>query len=127
MKQAYDVDVVVAGAGPVGLVLAMELRLGGVPVAVLERRTDIDTTIKAGSLNVPTGPHPPTSKRPWQAGWAYPGSEHDPASPSLELAMYGTGSMDPASTARLSRTARCWPLCPQGTLFYFQQPENSRD
>lgn len=34
-----DVSVVVAGAGPVGLMLAGELRLGGVDVAVVERRT----------------------------------------------------------------------------------------
>src|SRR5579859_350923 len=32
-----DFDVVVVGAGPVGLMLAAELRLGGVHVAVLER------------------------------------------------------------------------------------------
>ncbi|WP_345124220.1 FAD-dependent oxidoreductase [Dactylosporangium darangshiense] len=48
------VDVVVAGAGPVGLMLACELALGGVQVVVLERREDIDQTIKAGSLNAPT-------------------------------------------------------------------------
>ncbi|GAA3517860.1 FAD-dependent monooxygenase [Actinocatenispora rupis] len=48
------VDVVVAGGGPVGLMLAVELRLAGVAVTVLERRTDIDPTIKAGSLNSPT-------------------------------------------------------------------------
>jgi 2-polyprenyl-6-methoxyphenol hydroxylase-like FAD-dependent oxidoreductase len=47
-------DVVVAGAGPVGLMLACELRLAGVGVAVLERRDGIDPTIKAGSLNAPT-------------------------------------------------------------------------
>jgi 2-polyprenyl-6-methoxyphenol hydroxylase-like FAD-dependent oxidoreductase len=33
-----DFDVIVVGAGPVGLMLAAELRLGGVHVAVLERR-----------------------------------------------------------------------------------------
>jgi 2-polyprenyl-6-methoxyphenol hydroxylase-like FAD-dependent oxidoreductase len=48
-----DVDVVVAGGGPVGLMLACELRLGGASVLVLERLTEIDQTIKAGSLNVP--------------------------------------------------------------------------
>ncbi|MFC6086924.1 FAD-dependent monooxygenase [Sphaerisporangium aureirubrum] len=49
----YDVDVVVAGAGPVGLMLACELAIGGVSVVVLERRTDVDPTIKAGALNLP--------------------------------------------------------------------------
>ncbi|MFG2873613.1 FAD-dependent monooxygenase [Streptomyces sp. NPDC048337] len=48
------VDVVVAGGGPVGLMLACELRLGGARVVVLERRTDVDRTIKAGSINTPT-------------------------------------------------------------------------
>jgi 2-polyprenyl-6-methoxyphenol hydroxylase-like FAD-dependent oxidoreductase len=48
-----DVDVVVAGGGPVGLMLACELRLGGASVLVLERLTGIDETVKAGSLNVP--------------------------------------------------------------------------
>ncbi|QDP94725.1 FAD-dependent oxidoreductase [Microlunatus elymi] len=49
-----DYDVIIAGGGPVGLMLACELRLQGVGVAVLERRTDIDPTIKAGSINLPT-------------------------------------------------------------------------
>src|ERR1700691_6238948 len=48
-----DVDVVVAGGGPVGLILACELRLGGASVLVLERLTEIDQTVKAGSLTVP--------------------------------------------------------------------------
>lgn len=43
-------DVVVAGGGPVGLMLAAELALAGVDVAVLERRTGPDTTIKAGAI-----------------------------------------------------------------------------
>ncbi|MGV9758660.1 FAD-dependent monooxygenase [Streptomyces tricolor] len=50
----YDYDVVVAGAGPVGLFLACELALGGARVLVLERLTEVDETIKAGSVNVPT-------------------------------------------------------------------------
>lgn len=47
-------DVVVAGAGPVGLMLACELRLRGVSTLVLERLTEPSETIKAGSINVPT-------------------------------------------------------------------------
>ncbi|MEV5834803.1 FAD-dependent monooxygenase [Nocardia sp. NPDC052112] len=47
-------DVVVAGAGPVGLMLACELRLGGAEVLVVERLTEPDPTIKAGGVNVPT-------------------------------------------------------------------------
>src|SRR5438105_2659219 len=50
-----DVDVVVAGAGPVGLLLADELALAGVRVLVVERLTEPDRTIKAGSINIPTG------------------------------------------------------------------------
>ncbi|GHF73176.1 FAD-dependent oxidoreductase [Streptomyces mashuensis] len=49
-----DHDVVVAGAGPAGLMLACELRLGGARVLVVERLTDVDGTIKAGSINTPT-------------------------------------------------------------------------
>ncbi|WP_433722051.1 FAD-dependent oxidoreductase [Nocardia sp. CA-129566] len=52
MNQTFDV--VVAGAGPVGLILACELRLGGVDVLVVERLTEPDMTIKAGAINVPT-------------------------------------------------------------------------
>ncbi|MGW8503730.1 FAD-dependent oxidoreductase [Streptomyces sp. CLCI03] len=47
-------DVVVAGGGPVGLMLACELRLGGASVVVVERRTEVDPTVKAGSINTST-------------------------------------------------------------------------
>src|SRR4051812_708047 len=50
-----DCDVVVAGAGPVGLLLADELALAGIRVLVVERLTEPDPTLKAGSINVPTG------------------------------------------------------------------------
>ncbi|HEY3556678.1 MAG TPA: FAD-dependent monooxygenase [Kribbella sp.] len=47
-------DVVIAGGGPVGLMLACELRLAGLDVLVVERLLEIDPTIKAGSVNLPT-------------------------------------------------------------------------
>ncbi|HEY3513767.1 FAD-dependent monooxygenase [Kribbella sp. NPDC051137] len=47
-------DVVISGGGPVGLMLACELRLAGLDVLVVERLPEIDPTIKAGSINVPT-------------------------------------------------------------------------
>ncbi|GAA4592496.1 FAD-dependent monooxygenase [Planotetraspora phitsanulokensis] len=45
-----DVDVVVAGAGPVGLMLACELRLAGVSVLVLERKAEPDHALRAGAM-----------------------------------------------------------------------------
>ncbi|MFG1924895.1 FAD-dependent oxidoreductase [Cryptosporangium sp. NPDC048952] len=47
-------DVVVVGAGPTGLMLACELRLAGVDVLVLERLTEPDPIVKAGSITLPT-------------------------------------------------------------------------
>jgi 2-polyprenyl-6-methoxyphenol hydroxylase-like FAD-dependent oxidoreductase len=54
-----DYDVVIAGAGPVGLLLACELRLAGVSVLVLEKLTDPYLATKAGgvggrALNLPS-------------------------------------------------------------------------
>ncbi|WP_433859737.1 FAD-dependent monooxygenase [Streptomyces kronopolitis] len=49
-----DYDVVVAGGGPVGLMLACELRLGGARVAVLERLTEVNPTIKGGAITTPS-------------------------------------------------------------------------
>jgi 2-polyprenyl-6-methoxyphenol hydroxylase-like FAD-dependent oxidoreductase len=46
-----DYDVLVAGAGPVGLMLATELRLAGVRVLVVERRAEPDTASKAHAVN----------------------------------------------------------------------------
>ena len=51
MTTEMDYDVLVAGAGPVGLMLATELRLAGVRVLVVERRTELDTAGKAGAIN----------------------------------------------------------------------------
>jgi 2-polyprenyl-6-methoxyphenol hydroxylase-like FAD-dependent oxidoreductase len=51
MTTELDYDVLVAGAGPVGLTLATELRLAGVRVLVVERRTEPDPAGKAGAIN----------------------------------------------------------------------------
>ena len=45
---------VIAGGGPVGLMLACELGLAGVDVLVIERLTSIDPTMKAGYVNLAT-------------------------------------------------------------------------
>jgi 2-polyprenyl-6-methoxyphenol hydroxylase-like FAD-dependent oxidoreductase len=45
-------DVVIAGAGPVGLFLACELQLAGVSVAVLERMEDPRSPLKAGWMGM---------------------------------------------------------------------------
>ncbi|HEX3780002.1 MAG TPA: FAD-dependent monooxygenase [Pseudonocardiaceae bacterium] len=50
----HDYDVIVAGAGPVGLALAGELALHGVRTLVIERLAEPSTTVKAGAINVPT-------------------------------------------------------------------------
>ena len=51
MSTEANYDVLVAGAGPVGLMLATELRLAGVRVLVVERRTELDTASKAAAIN----------------------------------------------------------------------------
>jgi 2-polyprenyl-6-methoxyphenol hydroxylase-like FAD-dependent oxidoreductase len=51
MSAKMDYDVLVVGAGPVGLMLATELQLAGVRVVVVERLTELDTAIKAGAIN----------------------------------------------------------------------------
>ncbi len=49
-----DTDVIVVGAGPVGLMLAGELRLGGARVVVLERLTEATTESRASTLHART-------------------------------------------------------------------------
>lgn len=49
-----DTQVVVVGAGPVGLMLAGELRLGGVDVVVVESRTEPTTESRASTLHART-------------------------------------------------------------------------
>src|ERR1700735_5445270 len=51
MGAKTDYDVLVAGAGPAGLMLATELRLAGVRVLVVERREEPDRAGKAGAIN----------------------------------------------------------------------------
>ena len=54
MTDEQDIDVVVVGAGPTGLLIAAELALGGVAVQVIDRLAEPDPTVKAGSVNVAT-------------------------------------------------------------------------
>ncbi|MGW2013581.1 FAD-dependent monooxygenase [Streptomyces sp. NPDC001927] len=51
MEPQQQRHVVIAGAGPVGLWLAAELRLGGIPVTVVEPRTEIDQRSKALTIH----------------------------------------------------------------------------
>ncbi|WP_394835642.1 FAD-dependent monooxygenase [Pendulispora rubella] len=53
--QNETVDVAIAGAGPAGLLLAIELVLGGASVVVLERLAAPDETIKAGAVGALAG------------------------------------------------------------------------
>ena len=48
--RVMDADVIIVGAGPTGLMLAGELRLGGVRAVVLERRPEFRETPKASGL-----------------------------------------------------------------------------
>jgi 2-polyprenyl-6-methoxyphenol hydroxylase-like FAD-dependent oxidoreductase len=45
-----DADVIIVGAGPTGLMLAVELRLAGVQALVLERHSQVRDIAKAGGL-----------------------------------------------------------------------------
>ncbi|MEV6873172.1 FAD-dependent oxidoreductase [Amycolatopsis sp. NPDC051128] len=49
-NEAVPCPVVIAGAGPVGLMAACELASAGIPVLVLERRSQPDRILKAGSV-----------------------------------------------------------------------------
>ena len=50
MTRHEDTEVVVVGAGPVGLLLACELRLAGTRVVLLERQTAFDTRLRAPGI-----------------------------------------------------------------------------
>lgn len=51
---SVDTDVIVVGAGPVGLMLAGELRTGGARVTVLERLAEPTTESRASTLHART-------------------------------------------------------------------------
>ena len=46
--------VIVAGAGPVGLSLALFVARAGIPVTVLEKRKDVNRQSKASTFHAPT-------------------------------------------------------------------------
>ncbi|WP_149829903.1 SDR family oxidoreductase [Streptomyces tailanensis] len=54
MGAALDTEVLVVGAGPVGLMLAGELRLGGAEVLVVEQRDEPTTESRASTLHART-------------------------------------------------------------------------
>jgi 2-polyprenyl-6-methoxyphenol hydroxylase-like FAD-dependent oxidoreductase len=54
MTKNFNIDVIVVGAGPTGLLAASELAAQGISVVLLDKRTEPDSTIKAGSINVAT-------------------------------------------------------------------------
>jgi ribulose 1,5-bisphosphate synthetase/thiazole synthase len=51
VKPETDTDVIVVGAGPTGLMLAIELRLAGVEALVFEPHSELRDTPKAGGLS----------------------------------------------------------------------------
>ena len=53
-SELFDFDVVIVGAGPVGLTLAMRLGLNGHKVCVLESQGDIETDLRASTFHPPT-------------------------------------------------------------------------
>ena len=53
-SEFFDFDVVIVGAGPVGLTLAMRLGLNGHKVCVLESQGDIETDLRASTFHPPT-------------------------------------------------------------------------
>lgn len=54
MTASAENRVIVAGAGPVGLTLALQLRRVGLPVTVLERRDSVNTQSKASTFHAAT-------------------------------------------------------------------------
>jgi len=97
-----DADVIVAGAGPTGLMLAGDLALAGVRTLVLEKRPEISPVAKAGGLSgqildllryrgelprfVAAGDGPPPGRRfPWGGLHVDLGRMADPPLPALML------------------------------------------
>ena len=65
-RQSSQTDIVIVGAGPVGLGLAIDLAQFGVRTTVVERSSDLHTIPKGQNLTQRTGEH----FRRWGVNWA---------------------------------------------------------
>ncbi|MDM0086991.1 MULTISPECIES: FAD-dependent monooxygenase [unclassified Variovorax] len=78
MRDSKTYDVVIAGAGPVGLFLACELRLAGATVLVLERADNPDTPLKRPPFGM-RGLSAPTIEAFYRRGLLDDIAQHQPA------------------------------------------------
>ncbi|MEZ5135711.1 MAG: FAD-dependent monooxygenase [Acidimicrobiales bacterium] len=97
---APDHTVVIVGGGPTGLMLAAELALAGVDVAIVERRAD--QTLRPQPGRWPARPHP-RGARPARRGPAVPRRKASATRPSASPTTSST------SPARRAATTCCWP------------------
>ncbi len=104
MNSNFTYDVVIAGAGPVGLFLANELRLAGASVLVVEKNPDPSTPLKKGWMGA-RGLNFPSTEAFYRRGllgevkrasFGWMGGDR----PAMEFK--GDGSTPPASTPRFA-------------------------
>ena len=93
---AKDERVLVAGAGPVGLVAAANLVRGGVPVTVLEAGADLGTESRASTF------HPPTLDMLDRLGAAEALIAQGLIAPRFQYRTWGSSTSAPLSTSRIT-------------------------